>query len=723
MFTRLSTTKTGLVIAVLILALLAGNGPIAYSDSPPIHEYSALRTTKGRPAYVPGQLIIEFAPTASPILQGQVLNSYDLHLIEQLDGTSFALVEFDPGRDPLPPAQKLLQHPAVASAEPNYYRYAHFEPNDTHFSYQWHFPLIQVPEAWDLSTGAEVTVAIVDTGVAYETYGDYQQAPDLAGTAFADGYDFINDDEHPNDDNGHGTHVAGTIAQTTNNNQGVAGIAFDAKIMPIKALDADGNGSAWEVAQGIRWATDHGADIINLSLGSPSGSSVEEDAVQYAYDNGVTVVASSGNDGTNSVGYPAAYDVVIAVGAVQYDETLAPYSDHGPALDVVAPGGNTHVDQNGDGYVDGVLQQTFNPYTQNPADFAYYFFQGTSMAAPHVAGAAALLIAKGVATTSNEIRAALESTAKDLGAPGRDNTYGYGLIQIADALIWNGSPPVTPSPTPAGPTPTFTPSTVPAVTPTPVEDWEARAVQLINQERADRDKPALSIDHRLVEAARRHSQDMADNDIFSHYGSDGSSPFDRIRDAGYNFATAGEAIAGGYSSPEAAVDAWMNSPPHRAILLGNYTDVGVGYVYEVNSIYRYYWTANFAVPSGDNATATPRYTPTGTSTLTATPRLTPTNTNTPTTTPTATLSSTPATTPTITSTTSPTPTPATPEIPSESCGDLNGNDIVGIGDLQMAAAGWHDNTASSADLNGDDVVDIRDIMTIAAQWGTHCTHN
>ncbi|MFQ5342694.1 MAG: S8 family serine peptidase [Anaerolineae bacterium] len=699
---RTSITKAGLVVALLTVGLLAGNSLTVYSDSPPIDVHSALGTAKGRPVSVPGQLIVEFAPATGPTLQSQVLEGYGLTVLDRMDTAPFVLVELGPDKKPEAVAEDLLQHPAVASAEPNYYRYAHFTPNDTYYSYQWHFPMIQMQQAWNQSTGAGATVAVVDTGVAYETYGSYQQAPDLAGTTFVAGYDFINNDTHPNDDNSHGTHVTGTIAQTTNNSKGTAGIAFGARIMPVKVLDAGGTGTSWQVAQGIQWATDHGANVINLSLGSSSGSSVEQDAVQYAYDHGVTVVASAGNGGTSSVQYPAAYSVVISVGAVRYDETLSYYSEHGPALDVVAPGGDTSIDQNGDGYGDGVLQQTFNPSTQDPTDFRYYFFQGTSMASPHVTAAAALLIAKGVATTPDEVRTALESTAKDLGSPGRDNTYGYGLIQVADALDWNGGSPVSPTPSPTGPTPTPTATAVASATPTPANDWEARVVQLINSNRADQGLPPLSVDSRLVQAARRHSQDMATNNFFDHYGSDGSSPFDRIRDAGYSFRSAGETIAGGYTSPESAVNGWMNSSGHRAILLGNFDEVGVGYVYNASSTYRYYWTADFAIPSGSNPTATRTLTPTRTSTPTATP--------------TATVS------PTPTSTPSPT-IPPTPAIPPENCGDLDGNDFVDAHDVQIAASDWGNGFGSQADLNGDGIVDIRDIMIIAAEWGMQCTRN
>jgi len=327
--------------------------------------------------------------------------------------------------------EKLKNDPDVEYVEPNYVMTASYVPNDPYYSYQWHFPMIQMEQAWDVSTGLGVTVAVVDTGVAYETYGGFVRAPDLTGTIFVAGYDFVNNDAHPNDDEGHGTHVGGTIAQTTNNGMGVAGIAFNARIMPVKVLDYSGSGYDSWVADGIVWATDHGAVIINLSLGGPDYSRVLEDAVNYAYNHGVTVVAASGNDNAGSVSYPAAYSNAIAVGAVRYDETRAYYSNYGSELDFVAPGGDVRVDQNGDGYGDGVLQQTFA--SGNPTSFAYYFYQGTSMAAPHVSGLAALLYATGY-TTPSQIRQRIIDGAKDLGPPGWDTQYGYGLIQAYNSL-------------------------------------------------------------------------------------------------------------------------------------------------------------------------------------------------------------------------------------------------------------------------------------------------
>ena len=350
--------------------------------------------------------------------------------------------------------REYLSRRDVVFAEPNYIAYALMVPNDPYYDYQWHldnavYGGIQAEEAWDVSTGSGVKVAILDTGIAYEDYREswwrrYYRAPDLANTCFVAGHDFVNNDSHANDDNSHGTHVAGTVAQSTNNGTGVAGVAFDSCLMPVKVLDKNGSGTYAQVADGIYWAVDHGADIINLSLGGSSPAQTLEDAVAYAYNHGVTVVAAAGNNGSSSIDYPAAYnDYVIAVGATRYDETLAYYSSYGLSLDLVAPGGDLNIDQNSDGYDDGVLQNTFNPNTKRTNDFGYWFFQGTSMASPHVSGAAALLISNGTASNPDEVRTILQEAAKDLGTPGWDETFGWGLINAYQALQWTSGPACT----------------------------------------------------------------------------------------------------------------------------------------------------------------------------------------------------------------------------------------------------------------------------------------
>jgi len=386
--------------------------------------------------------------------------------------------------------EEFRQQLDVEYAEPNYLAYALMTPNDPYFSYQWHFDNptyggIHLKEAWDIANGQGMTVSIVDSGI--------RKGSDLQNTCFVSGWDFVGSDSDPADENGHGTHVAGTVAQSTNNNLGVAGIAYKSCLMAVRVLDASGAGTYANVAAGIRWAADKGAKVINLSLGGDADSQTLKEAVAYAYQKGVTVVAACGNDNKPNCLYPAAYDdYVIAVGATQYDETKAPYSNYGPSLDLVAPGGNTSVDQNGDGYGDGVLQQTFTKKGLT-ISWGYYFFQGTSMAAPHVSGVAALLISAGRANTPDQIRTILQQTAEDKGTPGKDDIYGWGLVDAAAALgaavpmpTFTPTPtatatptptlPVTPTPTPEPsltltptptPTSTATPTVAPTITPTP----------------------------------------------------------------------------------------------------------------------------------------------------------------------------------------------------------------------------------------------------------------
>ena len=347
----------------------------------------------------------------------------------------------------------------VKFAEPNGIRHAYWTPNDEYYSYQWHFDAqhINMPAAWDIEQGgnASVVVAVIDTGVQYEDYpipvyeqgevtspdGNYHQAPDLAGPNFTQGYDFIHNDEHPNDQQGHGSHCTGTIAQTTNNSIGVAGMAFNCTIMPIQVLNFEGSGPEQAIADGISYAWQNGADVLSMSLGGDYPSELEHQAIINAVNNGAVVVVAAGNNGTGQVGYPAAFPECISVAATDWDNDLAPYSQYGPGLDISAPGGNTGEDLNNDGYSDGVLQQTFaDAFLEPPHNvslFDYMFFQGTSMACPHVAGLCALLISHGITGVDN-IKNAIYETATDVGATGYDEEYGWGIINPAAALNWGG---------------------------------------------------------------------------------------------------------------------------------------------------------------------------------------------------------------------------------------------------------------------------------------------
>lgn len=311
-------------------------------------------------------------------------------------------------------------------------------PNDRCFKYQWHMRAVGLPGAWKLGQGAGSVVAVIDTGVS--------RVPDLASAKFVKGYNFVADNGNSADDHGHGTHVAGTIAQATNNRVGVSGVAFKATIMPLKVLSAQGSGSVAGIAQAIRWAADHGAHVINMSLGGPFPAQAMQNAVKYARGKGVTIVAAAGNDGRGRVGYPAAYPGVMAVAATQFDETTTFYSNWGPEIDIAAPGGNVRVDQNGDGKPDGVLQNTVEP--GNIASTNYFWFMGTSMASPHAAGVAALVVGAGV-TRPDAVEKIVMETARAPKKVGRtlpdgrvkpiakkriDDHYGAGVIDAGAAL-------------------------------------------------------------------------------------------------------------------------------------------------------------------------------------------------------------------------------------------------------------------------------------------------
>ena len=403
---------------------------------------------------VPGELIVGFAPGASQRSRGSVIASAGATLERQLALADHSLVRVPAGSEEEYMAL-LLASPGVETAEPNLIRRASFDPDDTFYSFQWHFPKIGLPAAWDKTAGAGVTVAVLDTGVAYEdcpavTCGtEFFQAPDFGSTTFVAPFDFVHGDAHPNDENGHGTHVTSTIGESTNNGTDLAGIAFAAAIMPLQILDADGVGAVADEIDAIAWAVNNGADVINLSLGGPVGSAAEEAAIDNAVANGVVVLVAAGNGGGDGVGdpvldCPACYPSSLSIGATRFDQQRAPYSNYGNGasghtLDMVAPGGDLSVDQNGDSWPDGVLQQSFLHFcAPAPVDvsiFALCFAQGTSMAAPHAAGVAALVLSVDPTLTPEDVRKILTGTATDLGPAGYDLKYGNGGLNAAAAVV------------------------------------------------------------------------------------------------------------------------------------------------------------------------------------------------------------------------------------------------------------------------------------------------
>lgn len=314
---------------------------------------------------------------------------------------------------------RLARDPRVEHAEPLAKVRAMFVPNDPDMKQQWHMERIGAPRAWDFAIGRGVTVAVVDTGIACEDHGPFTKGSDLKATECVPGWNFVSGNEHANDDQGHGTHVAGTIAQSTNNALGVTGVAFGARLMPVKVLNEEGWGTTADVADGIRWAADNGAHVINLSLGGPRNSRVLQKAIDHARSKGAVVVAAAGNSGGN-VGYPGASDGVIGVSATGADDKLAPFSSRGKGVDIAAPGVK-------------VVQQTICEKGRNNC-LIFPGWNGTSMASPHVAGAAALVMSLGV-TDAVAVEDALRDNARKVDDSDRGRLlYGAGILDAAASL-------------------------------------------------------------------------------------------------------------------------------------------------------------------------------------------------------------------------------------------------------------------------------------------------
>ncbi len=357
----------------------------------------------------------------------------------------------------------LKQDLRVTVVEPNTIRQPHLTPDDQFYGLQWHYPAISLPAAWDITTGAsapgenDVIVAVIDSGVLLNH-------PDLSAQ-LVPGYDFISDparardgdgiDPDPNDEGDlafagtssfHGTHVAGTVAARSDNGEGVAGVAWGARLMPLRALGVDG-GSSFDVIQAVRFAAglanDSGtlpaqpADIINLSLGSSFFSASEQALYNQVRDLGIIVVASAGNESSSSASFPSGYQGVLSVSATDINNNLAPYSNFGASIDLAAPGGYNITDQNGDGIGDGVVSTLADDSNPTNLQFGYAALSGTSMAAPHVAGVIALMKSVHPELTPDEFSLALLAgdLTDDLGSPGRDESFGSGRINAQKAVL------------------------------------------------------------------------------------------------------------------------------------------------------------------------------------------------------------------------------------------------------------------------------------------------
>jgi serine protease len=493
-----------LLIPVLaILAIVFAGTNQAASPNPRLQD-RGLAPRATAPEFVPDRLVVRFRAGVSAA-QAQALHASLGGRLTRLQPRSrLHVLAYPPGVDLDRVIDAYERSPLVLEAGRSRVTRLLEGPNDTNYAYQWSMHDtaggVRVEPAWAAApnAGAGVVVAVIDSGVAYETYTrpaagglpemSFRPAPDLAGVTIVSPWNFVHDDEHANDDHSHGSHVAGTITQATNNAYGVVGIAHESSLMPVKSIDYTGNGHDNDTVEAIYYAVDHGADVISMSLGYPGTGTPNSEgvvcsevvglnaALDYAQAHGVVVVAAAGNDSSTTVLCPAAYPTVIAVGATRYDGQVAFYSNHGSALDVTAPGGDPNVDQNGDGFSDGVLQETYcNPGsyiiliglftgTANFNSFCDVFMSGTSMATPHVSGIAALLLGEDPNLTPAQVRQIIETTARDRGAAGWDDAYGWGLVDAAAAAA--AVDPATPTPMPTA-TSTNTPTATPTNTATP----------------------------------------------------------------------------------------------------------------------------------------------------------------------------------------------------------------------------------------------------------------
>jgi serine protease len=425
------------------------------------------------PGYVPDELLVKFKDGVSRAKAVSALRSKGATLKRALTTDGLTQVQLPPGTTVDAELDSLGALPDVEYAAPNAYAAAFFTPNDplfTQFDLTWNLRDVGATGAWDVVTGdPSIVLAIIDSGVAFEDHpipdyeranvapasAIYRQSPELPGP-FRPGFDFVNNDDHPNDDDGHGTFVATIAAGQANNHVGAAGIAFGVTILPIKVLTFDGGGQMSSIVQGIRYAADQGANVANLSLGFPPMSQLLDfgftkkflkdffhplkDAIQYAQSRGVILVAAAGNFSVPELSLPAGYPGVISVAATGVDDKIASYSSGGPGLSFSAPGGD-FTEINGDHIQDAVADVSIKPFRSEgslcrPDSFNTFFFFGTSGAAPHVSGAVALLMSQGI-RSQGLIEETLRSTAVNpwgRASNGIDPIYGAGIIQVDRAV-------------------------------------------------------------------------------------------------------------------------------------------------------------------------------------------------------------------------------------------------------------------------------------------------
>ncbi len=418
--------------------------------------------------YAPNEVIVGYDPAHAP---GGARAARFTGSREQPPSARTRLLRLAPGVSVASALQRLRAQRGVAWAVPDYR--AHVAggliPNDEGANHhtggwqelQWNFSGefgVGAPEAWanvaaDGAPGGQgVIVAVLDTGVAYANRGPFRRSPDFSRYTFVKGHDFVAKNAYPNDRNGHGTFVASTIAEATDNHYGLTGLAFAARIMPVRVLDSQGEGEASTIAEGVLFAVKHHAQVINLSLEFSPGVTAGDipellQALRYAHRHNVLVIAAAGNEGHAAIAYPAKAPDVVSVGATTEHGCLADYSNDGSGLTLVAPGGGADANLPGDPNCfpekppgRDIYQVTFtgSSYSKFGMPSGY---EGTSMATPHVAATAALIIASGVLgrhPTPAQITARLKATARKLGGGGDERLYGAGLVNAAAATAPGG---------------------------------------------------------------------------------------------------------------------------------------------------------------------------------------------------------------------------------------------------------------------------------------------
>ncbi len=463
---RKHTILTSLLGVLTFTFLLFGYRSVRADalDSPPPPEDLYIAPAAGNglgAAFAPGRILVRYENGVKADVMNDLLAREGLSLMGRIEGLDVQVMAVAPGEE-LRVIRRLQADSRIRYAEPDYIFSAHTTtPNDPYYAaYQWDMRKIHANDAWDVTTGtSSVIVAVVDTGVDLTH-------PDLQANVIG-GYDFVNDDASPEDDQGHGTHVAGIVAAVGDNHEGIAGMAWGVKLMPLKVLNSYGSGYSSDIANAIIWAADHGADVINLSLGGPNGSSTLESSITHAYNAGALIIASAGNDYEkgNPVFYPAAYDHVLGVAATGDVDEHASYSETGFFVDVAAPGGNPadEFDANPNHWITSAYWRG--------SGHAYAQIAGTSQAAPHVSGLAALLLSIDSSLSNDQLQQIIEDTSVDLGTDGRDDFFGHGRIDAAAAVAAVKPATVTPTPTATAtqtPTATASPTATVTWTPTPV---------------------------------------------------------------------------------------------------------------------------------------------------------------------------------------------------------------------------------------------------------------